>query len=373
MTDKNVILNEPYRLFFPLGILLLLWGALLWVPMIWNPENYPVVLHRYLMINGFAGCFISGFLMTAIPKFSRTMTATKTEILAFMFVTAGGLAFAYRGQENLVFFFSSLQPLTIFIFMLSRILRRQENPPYTFIFIFVGLLLWFLSALGSIFFDAEVFKQLHYEGAIASIILGVGSRLIPGILGHVDIVKAQRKIYEPPNPLLKTVPLHFFLMIAGFVASYLVPHPWGQSIRALIVSIVAFSYWRIGKLPKERTALTWSLWVSGWMIVLSFILQALFEDGLIHLGHSFFITGIVLLSLLVATRVLQSHGPRDKTLEDLKTLHFVTGFILLAAVVRVSAYFMPESYSSHLAYSSLLLVAGVSVWSYRYLRYVTFR
>ena len=192
----ELVHKEPYRLFFPLGTLLLLWGALIWVPLLWNPGVYPVLAHRYLMLNGFVGCFVGGFLMTAVPKFSQTKTASYSEIVIFLLITMLGLSMAYADNEKMVFLFSSLQPLIILFFMVSRILHRKANPPYSFVFIFVGLILWFLSGIFGIFLDSEAFKQLHYEGAIASIILGVGSRLIPGILGHVEIVKAQREKYE---------------------------------------------------------------------------------------------------------------------------------------------------------------------------------
>src|SRR5690606_34686279 len=99
--------KEPYRFFFPLGIIFLLWGALIWAPLLWNDEVYPVLAHRYLMLNGFSGCFIAGFLMTAIPRFSQTKRAEKFEVLAFFFVTLFGLFFAYQENESATFICSA--------------------------------------------------------------------------------------------------------------------------------------------------------------------------------------------------------------------------------------------------------------------------
>jgi uncharacterized protein involved in response to NO len=362
--------KEPYRLFFPLGVLFLLWGALVWLPLIWSSDGYPVTLHRYLMLNGFSGCFIGGFLMTAIPKFSRTQTASKVEITAYLLVTISGLFFARSEITNAVFICSALQPLVIFSFLLPRISKRQENPPYSFVFIFVGLMLWTVSALASLFLDSELFKHIHYEGAIASIILGVGSRLIPGILGHQDIVAAQKEKYEQPVSIIKTIPVPFLALIFSFVASYFSDDLWAHVVRAAVVFIIAIFYWKLGKAPKTKTALTWCLWISSWLITLSFVIKAFWTDGLIHISHSFFINGIVLLSLLIATRVLQSHGPKDNKLEQSKILYWVSFFIVLAAATRVSAFLLPDLYLTHLAYSSLMLAIGVLLWSFKYLRYV---
>jgi uncharacterized protein involved in response to NO len=103
---------------------------------------------------------------------------------------------------------------------------------------------------------------------------------------------------------------------------------------------------------------------------LSFVIKAFWTDGLIHISHSFFINGIVLLSLLIATRVLQSHGPKDNKLEQSKILYVVSFFIVLAAATRVSAFLLPDLYLTHLAYSSIMLALGVLVWSFKYLRFV---
>lgn len=371
--QKNLItlaVKEPYRVFFPLGVLYLLWGALIWLPLLWNPGDYPVLAHRYLMLNGFSASFIGGFLMTAVPKFSKTNSANGYEVLIFLLLTLLGLLFAYQNMESFVFLVSSAQAATLLTFLFLRISKRKENPPYSFIFIFVGLILWLVSGLASYMVDSETFKRLHYEGAIAAIILGVGSRLIPGILGHVQIVMSQREKYERPVSILATVPAVFFLFILSFVASYFLDERWGGPIRALVVTVVAFKYWLLWKAPKEKTALTWCIWMAGWMMVTSFILRAFWIDGMIHGGHSFFISCIVLLSLLIGTRVLQSHGPQMKSLEQSKVLYLLTFLLILSAATRVSAYLMPESYLNHLAYSALILVVGVVIWSYKFLRYV---
>lgn len=363
-------LSEPFRVFFPFAILGLLYGVLLWVPQIWSPDNYPVLVHRYLMLNGYVGMLIAGFLMTAVPRFSKTFEAQSFEILSFFLVTFLGLFFAYRDQESLVFLLSSLQAVIILLFMFRRITKRKENPPYSFIFIFVGLILWFLSGIGSLIYGTDAFKQLHYEGSITAIILGVGSRLIPGILGHIEIVSAQREKYETPDPILKTVPYHFYLSIILFVGSYFLLEFYGSIIRAVVVGTIGFAYWKLYALPRERTALTWNIWVCGYMIVFSFILKAVWEDGVIHASHALFISGIVLIGLLISTRVIQSHGPKDKTLENWKGLYWVSGLLLLAAATRVTAFIMPDGYLRHLGYSSLVLTIAVLIWGLKYLRFI---
>src|SRR5690606_9844373 len=251
-----------------------------------------------------------------------------------------------------------------------RITKRKQNPPYSFIFIFVGLLLWILSGVFGYTLNVEDFKRLHYEGAISAIILGVGSRLIPGILGHVEIVRTQRAPFDRPVSLFRTVPLPFFFLIALFIASYFFPETIGNFLRFGVVLFIGMKYWLLYKTPKEKTALTWCIWISAWLIVLSFLIRGLLSDAGIHASHSLFINGIALLSFLIATRVIQSHGPNDKSLENSKVLYVMTALIFLASATRIRAYLMPETYLRHLSYSAIVLALGVIIWGVKYLKLV---
>lgn len=362
--------SNPYRIMFPLATILGLWGILLWLPLVFVQGEYPVLVHRYLMLNGFTGLFIAGFLMTAVPRFSQTKFAQNFEILSFVIVTLAGLVCAYLEYEKLVFIFSSLQATLILMFLFVRILKRKANPPYSFIFIFVGLLMWGVSGLLSAFFDVEAFKVLHYEGSVAAIILGVGSRLIPGILGHVEIVQTQRNRYENERPFILTVPLHFFAIMAAFIGSYFLQESIGIFIRAFVVLGVGLFYWKLFSLPKTKSALTRCLWFSCWLIILSFFLKALWFSGAIHVSHAFFINGILLLTLLVATRVLQSHGPKDMSLENSNVLYVLAGLVFLSSIIRVCAFMAQEDYFRLLGVSSLILAGSILIWSWKYLRFV---
>jgi uncharacterized protein involved in response to NO len=322
------------------------------------------------MLNGFSASFIAGFLMTAVPKFSQTETAHLLEVICFFSVTVLGLIFAFIENEKYSFMASSLQAGIILFFISRRVMKRKVNPPYSFIFIFVGLILWLTSAVMGMLTFSDIFKSLHYEGSIAAIILGVGSRLIPGILGHVEIVQTQRDHYEKDKPFLLTVPSHFYAMIILFITSYFLTGQLGIIIRAGIVVLIGIFYWKIYRFPKDKSALTWSIWISCWLILASFILKASWIEGYIHASHAFFFCGIVLLSLLIATRVIQSHGPKDKGLENLKILYLVTVLVIFASATRVFAFLIPEDYFFHLGYSSIMLSVAVIIWGHRYLRFV---
>jgi uncharacterized protein involved in response to NO len=352
----NRYINEPYRIFFLVGFLFFLCGIFLWVPQIWNPGEYPVETHRRLMLSGFLGCFIGGFLMTAVPKFSETWPAHMVEVALYAVATFA----AIFSDSRLVI----LQPVLLLVFLVRRISARKQNPPYSFAFIFIGLLFWILGGFN------EDLRRLHHEGALACIILGVGSRLIPGILGHIEIVAQQRSSYENRLPLYKTMPLSFLFVMISFAGSYFFEGSVAAWIRACVVGYIALRYWRLYELPKKRSALTFCIWTSAWLMLMSFVLIASIDPDDIHNAHAVFINVYVLLTFLIATRVLQSHGPKIESLENSKVLYVLTGLVFIASATRVCSPLMPETYLRHLGYSGLLLALGGLFWAWKFLRFV---
>ncbi len=109
----------------------------------------------------------------------------------------------------------------------------------------------------------------------------------------------------------------------------------------------------------ESSALANCLLVCSWMILVSFILSAFWQDGFIHASHKFFISGVVLLCLLIATRVLQAHGPKDKKIENKKILYVITFLIVFAGITRVIAFVLSDKYLKHLGYSAFILDLAV--------------
>src|SRR5580765_1764584 len=73
--------EEPFRIFFPLGILVGVSGVSLW-PLFFSGLHrfYPGVMHARLTIEGFAGAFVIGFLGTAGPRLTDTGSLSRFEL-----------------------------------------------------------------------------------------------------------------------------------------------------------------------------------------------------------------------------------------------------------------------------------------------------
>ena len=257
----------------------------------------------------------------------------------------------------------------------SKVFKRKENPPYTFLFIgfslaFFGLsnILLGLSEWGMIDLGlwSHAWNRLLYEGAMLGLVIGVGSRLVPGILGWQEIVKSQREIYEKPIPFLQVIPKTILALALLFFASYFIEVQrfiLGASLRLTIVSYFLIFYWKIHRFPKKKTRLNTAIWLTTWVFLLSGLLFLIWPYARSHAEHSYFISGFSLLILLIATRVILVHSGGGLDYESTsRMIPIATGFILLAAITRITAIIWPNVYLSHLGYASVLWLIGLGSW-----------
>ena len=363
---------DPFRLFFPLGIVLGLMGMVPWLDLVWTDRVYPAVWHKFTMIDGFMLSFVSGFLMTALPRFTRAHHATPAEIMRQMLLLLGAQAAMLAADLSLHHALTALSVASLILFAGSRFRVRSANPPPSFVFVGFSLALWTLAsaalaagALGWIDSPAiEAFaSHVHHQSVLLGLILGIGSRLIPAILGWTEVAPSTGTI----EPSLKSLSRPTVLLaIVFFACDWIVlDHPrLGAALRACVIASVAFVFWKIHRRPRIRTRLSVSIWIASWFIMLSALVPIVWNHAASHGAHGTFVAGFSLLTLLVATRVTVSHT--EGAFES-KLLPWIVGLLLLAAVTRVVAPLLPEHYFSHLAYAAFAWILAVLLWSYAYL------
>src|SRR5438876_3270718 len=86
--------EEPFRIFFPIGVLLGVVGVSLWLLFYLGAGiPYPNVAHARLMIEGFMASFIFGFLGTAGPRLTSAPRFSLFELAAIftLVLLAAGL------------------------------------------------------------------------------------------------------------------------------------------------------------------------------------------------------------------------------------------------------------------------------------------
>ncbi len=361
------IKRDPFRLFFPVGWVLSLYGASLWIMFQQNLlSTYPGQHHAQLMFNGFLLCFVLGFLMTAVPRFTETSFATTFEVACsvglILSLTWNGLT---ANQFNLDITML-IGVLFAMLYSIKRFVGRQSNPPDTFIFVGLSLGLGVVGLCLILTSNAYQFgKALVYQAMMLGLILGIGGRLIPGIFGWTEIVKSQRDRYERSESFLRTVSLANYIGAAIFTVSFIIEFFWaptlGRILRAIVVSYIAVTHWKLIYLPKKRTIHTLSIWVSCWIILVSAWLYCGYPS--INTLHLQYIGGFGLLAVLIGSRVILAHGNDGHSIEAKKFPLGWVGFLLIvAAATRSSIYLVPDSYVTHLAYAAGIWIIGLILW-----------
>jgi len=368
--------SDPYQWFFPLGILGGALGTGVWV-VFWLAQGgaYPGTAHADLMMCGFFFVVATGFLMTALPKFSGTHSATLIEVLTGVVIAFFMIWAAASGLRLVAHGMLLLESIAMLVFGGRRIRKSQYRLPSAFLFILAGicsvlagsliLLLGDLRLVGMTLFR---FGQLMvFYATSLFMILGVGSQLLTMLMGYEprSVPGGQRRL---------RIPVIAVGIVAGFLVEAMGYYVVGRAVVAGLVLFVILSNWKIYRLPPAKTIVARMIWCSIWMTVTGLSLSVVFPEYALLSAHLYFIGGVSLVIFAVATRVVLAHGghglDREKTSRALWT---VLVLLLVAAATRFTAPFVKGNYQSHLAYAALVWLGAALAWCVVFLPRLFFR
>ena len=367
--------EEPFRLFFPVAVLAGLIGVLLW-PLVlagWMTD-YPGLRHARLMIQGFFGGFLLGFLGTAFPRLVETSPLPATRVfplLALFLANVGAHACGATALGDGLF----VGEIAVLAVILGGRLRdRRDLPPPSFVLVglgfacaVAGIVAQTSGARGEAATVLELLGRLWgYHAFILLCILGAGGFLLPRFLG----LGARRKF---ETSVATTPEWRRAVAVAGgagvlIVASYPLEAAgwtrWAGTIRAL--TIIAYLW---NEMPLER--LRWSWRGVQWFLIvglgclpLGVLASAWLPDARVGLSHIELITGFGLITFGVGTRVVFGHSGERERLDRFQPWLTTAGVLLLLAMLsRVSGDFLPKSTLSHYVSAAWCWIAGVVIWA----------
>ena len=357
---------DLYRIFFPAGFVLGFWGAFVWILYTLNIMSYPGLLHPEIMMGGFLLSFVLGFLCTAVPKFTNSFPCTKKELIVSVVLVIFLIISQVMASMQFFRICSFSVFLFLFYFVLRRFLNRKANPPAPFLFVGIGILSGLVGS-SILFFSQFNFISLNLitlgrlfivQGYILSFVLGIGSRLIPSLLGFAS----------SPDQIQKELSVKVYLILAGFfLITYIIEAFFsaylGMVLRDFVIIFIAVVPWKIFKRPKRKAIHAYGLWISCWFLVLGHVGASLFLGFKMHFMHLFYVGGLSLMTILIATRVTLSHGGYNVGMEiKSKVLYVVVIFFVAAAITRFSAGLLPTQYQSHLLYAAVVWLLGLLTW-----------
>lgn len=368
--------GEPFRLMFPVGTLIGIFGVLLWPLFHWGAWPwYPGPPHARIMVEGFMAAFVIGFLGTALPRLLEIRRVGLWEsVVAALAVIAITIAHALgktaAGDTGFVVLLVAFAALLAF-----RARKRRDTPPPAFILVFFGM----LSGISGATIQAVVIhgladppmilltlsRLLLYQGFILFPVMGVGAFLLPRFFGMKTRQSFPTSRELPPGwgkaCLFATA--CGLIVLAGFLVEAAGLARLGWCLRA--AGFVGFflremPLWRASAKGSLSTALLCAV-IS---IPLGYLLMAVIPTHAAGLFHITAISGFGLLTFAVASRVLLGHGGRaDRFHTVIRPIRWLTGLMLLAMATRVSADWMPHIQMSHYAYASLTWIVAAAVWA----------
>jgi len=370
-------LGEPFRLLFPLGAVIGILGVSMWPLFVWHIINtYPGLAHPRIMIEGFATCFVIGFLGTALPRMLDVPRIALGETLCFAAALVAIAACHALGQMLLgdKLFFTTLA--TFALILLTRAFSRKDTPPPAFVLVGLGLLSALAGSAIQVLAETapaalsvpvvQAGRLLLNQGYLLLPVMGIGAFLLPRFLGLPSRQDFPESRALPPRWKLKA--LFAFVcglaVIGGFFIEAEGQTRWGCALRTAVVLVYFLREMPVHRASFGSGPLALGLRIALLAIPSGYLLMALWPQRTFSFLHLVFITGFSLLIIIVATRVVLGHtGQAEKFCAPLKSIFWMVGLVTFAMLTRVSADWMPALRMSHYAYAALVWIAGISIWA----------
>jgi uncharacterized protein involved in response to NO len=367
--------REPFRLFFPAATLAGLIGVSLWPVMLlgWT-ENYPGPSHARLMVQGFFGGFILGFMGTAMPRLVGNRPFSAYESFSLFALFLSNVAANAIGMNTLADWLFAGELAFLFSLLKRRCHSGRDLPPPGFVL--VGLS--FASALAGTALHLAgrrwelnqplelLARLLSYHGFVLLAVMGAGAFLLPRFLG----LGVRRKLPESAEATPEWKRGARIAKAAGaFVLLTYVLEAAGWSRAAGVARALVIAAYLAYEMPLERLRWNWR-GVHGQLIVgllcvpLGVLLAGWFPAMRATLLHLELVAGFALITTGVATRVVFGHSGGSAKLERFRPeLTTAAVLMLLGLATRMSGDFSTAIQATHYFYGAVGWLLGAVLWA----------
>jgi uncharacterized protein involved in response to NO len=372
--------REPYAFFFPVGAALGIVGAGLWSAAALGLVSYPATPHAILMIEGFEAAFVTGFLLTVLPRFTRTDAGDRRELPWALAAVVGVGAAALAGQVVVAHGLFAATLLLLVGALVRRLHTRRNDPPVEFLafgplalaFGLIGALLELAVAMGwAVDPSARLGLRLVSLGMVLSLVLGIGALLVPVFLEIKDplVIPRIAKPHERPARRALYGALGGALALSFALDALHVARagPW---LRVAVAGSVLLGVWKLWRVPGRRTVPAFVLWSAGWLVLAGLVLAAALSRHEIAAMHITLLGGFGALTMAIASRVVVTHGGHGPAAEDRLVTPLAATLLALALAARLTAEARPSEVLGWLGLSGALWMLAWLGWLARALRFL---
>jgi len=358
--------SEPYRIFFPLGVVLSWAGVLPWLLFAFGLfQEWVPVFHAMTQIEGFLACIAAGFLLTMIPRRTATPEASSWEIaiLAAAPVAAVVLSWFERWAIVQVFWLAFLAVLARFALRRFRARTAKQRVPASFVLVISAIV---LGALGAVLAGVgaaleqqgmwwlhEAGRDLVLQGVVSCLVVGVGTLIVPHVTRG-----------EPPRELPRALYVGSALLVAAsFFVEQLISAQLGLALRAAVLALAFVPGAELWKKPTKPGLHRWLCLVACWALPAGFALAAVFPHYRKACLHVVFIGCYATLVFALALHVVLTHAGRAQDLERRQhRLSCLGGLLATALAARIVFDLDQEHARLWLGIGASAFVLATLVW-----------
>lgn len=363
--------SEPFRLFFPLGVLLAWIGVGHWLLYATGvTTTYSCRFHGLVQMQAFMMAFAIGFLLTALPRRTQSPVVGRMEMTAFaaaLIVTAG--AAIVDG-----WILAEIAYAALFVLLIQFALRRYlageagRRPPAAFVVLPIAALQGM--AGGALIAAADANRVLPSAGYLGVLLveqgvflclaIGIGSLVLPlmgGASPPPDLGSAPRETWKALAYAGAGVAIFLSLLLEqlGFDRS-------GPLLRAMVVAIgLGFGGGAL-RLPGKPGAHRKLVWLAVWLMPVGLIASVIWPDYRVPAMHILYIGGFSLLVFGVGSHVAMSHLNMEQLALGRPAAVIIVGAAFLIALSARLAADASNTYYVHLGWASAGWIAGSAVW-----------
>jgi len=322
------------------------------------------VWHGHEMIFGFAMAVIAGFLLTAVPNWTKEPTPTGRALAALVLLWVAGRVLVPTPFTTASIVVNAAFPLAIAIAIAIPLWKSANRRNYFFAFLLAGmsvaLIAFHLASRDSLAAEPRVGLQAALD-IVLFIMALVGGRVIPMFTNNgVPGTQARR------DPRVEKLALGSLLVLLACDLLQLtsaLPYVLAFAALAHALRLALWQPWRTGP-----NAMVWILHVAYAWIVVHLALRALAVEGLVAQPlalHALAIGAIGSLTIGMMTRTARGHTGYPLRAGKAEVACFL--LIQLAAVLRVfGAMLLPGSYVETVIASGALWAAAFATYAICY-------
>ncbi|HYL59193.1 MAG TPA: NnrS family protein [Candidatus Acidoferrales bacterium] len=363
--------SEPFRLFFPLGVLLAWIGVSHWLLYATGlTATYSCRFHGLVQMQAFMMAFAIGFLLTALPRRTQSPPVGRLEMAAF----AAALIVTVFASVIDSWILAELAYGALFVLLIQFALRRflsrdaGRAPPAAFVLLPIAALQGLSGAALIAAADANaVLPSAGYlgvlmveQGVFLCLAIGIGSLVLPlmgGAPPPPDLGSSSRETWKAIAYAAAGIAIFASLVLEqrGFDRA-------GPLFRAIVVAIGLGLGGGALRRPGKPGAHRKLVWLAVWMMPLGLIAAAIWPDYRVPAMHILYIGGFSLMVFGVASHVAMSHLDMEQLALGRPPAVIILGTAFVVALLARLAADASHTYFTHLGWASAVWIAGSAVW-----------